>query len=296
MQASPAWDAAARLRGAVRTPYGDLRLFARKKGEKGADLGGVDGVSEQLNEQGGLGKPNPPPPSQPAGGNASAGNFNTPESQKTRASAYETAKSSQTTASPGSRGFEPGARGFTAEERNLSSADLIARMDLARNRQQGAPTPPQPPTTGQQQQQQQHQPPRQQPQPQQQQQFNREAPPKPAPSAGRGLPKIPKVKDQGNKRPGRATFTPTAANKRKLAKGTKPPTESAGERAIRLMKEAEKKKLKEAKTKASESDAGSTSSARTNRSATSKRDHSPGGAAAVAAKKKDDKTSPAATK
>ena len=309
MQASPEWDAAARLRGAVRTPYGDLRLFARKKAEKGADLGGMAGMSERLNEQGGLGKPHPPPPSPQTGGSSNS----TPESQKT-ASEYATAKSTQST-SPGSRGYEPNAKGFTQEERRSSSEDLLAKM------QRGAPPPPPPPPppqpTGQRQVPGQHftmgknllndlampgQGKKKQPPPQA---AMNKAPPMPAPPLGEFAPhlpapplgefKIPK-KERSNSSLKTAGYTPKPPNKQPKGKNKAKPTktngETYGERALRLQKEAWEKQKK-----ANPSDTESTSSrssARTTRSATSKREHSPGGPATV--KKKDDKPSPAAAK
>ena len=310
LQASPAWDAAARLRGAVRTPYGDLRLFARKKAEKAADLGGVAGMSEHLNEQGGLGKPNPP--------------TNTPESQKT-ASEYATAKSTQST-SPGSRGYEPSAKGFTQEERRSSATDLLARMDPAgpSKGQKGAPPPPPPPSqpTGQrpgqhfnmgknllddlampgQGKKQKQQPP---------QAAMNKAPPMPAPPLGEFAPhlpapplgefKIPKVrKEKSNSLPKTAGYTPKPPNKqlkgkkdKAKAKSTKSDGETYGERALRLQKEAWEKQQKAAAASDTES-TSSRSSARTTRSTSSKREHSPGGPSMV--KKKDDKPSPAAAK
>ena len=111
-QASPTWHEQAKLRGAIRTPYGDLRLFPRHKNENKTKLDGVDGVTEQLNQAGGVGHPHPPAqPKMPAGPS------HTPRrsSQGSGPSDYETTKSSMST-----EGHK--------KARKLSSSQLVEQM------------------------------------------------------------------------------------------------------------------------------------------------------------------------
>ena len=282
IKASTEWHEQAKLRGSVRTPYGDLRLFPRHKNENKAKLDGVAGLSEQLHQVDGVGQP---PPLTPSAVNAME--VSTPESQKTGTTEYETAKSTTSSMSQGMRGHEPGAKRLDKEDLKLTSAEMIAKLNVLAMKKGPPPPPPQKLAV-------QQQPPQQQPQ-------------QATPAAVGMLPPIPK-KEKG--RPRQASFKPAQPNRQHKAKKDKKSQsgESEGDRALRLQKEAwEKKQRRAAAAKAAKagaataatSDCESTSSwssVMTTRSSTSKRVHSPGETTATSVKKKNERPSPAAPK
>ena len=134
-QASPAWDMAAKLRGVVRTPYGDLRLFPRQK-DKEKDKEITD-VAQRLNEQDGLGNPNPtgdPTPTPEPRGHPEQ----TDASPASKASTeYGTARSQSPAPAPGPglRGQEPSAAGTPRADPKTTVEELLAKMGA------GGPTP-----------------------------------------------------------------------------------------------------------------------------------------------------------
>ena len=190
----------------------------------------------------------------------------TPESQKTGTTEYETAKSTTSSMSQGMRGHEPGAKRLDKEDLKLTSAEMIAKLNVLAVKK-GQPPPPQ----------------------------KRVVQPHHAtPAVVRMLPPIPKVNERV--RPSQASFTPAPPNRQNKAKKDKKSRsgELEGDRALRLQKEAwEKQQRKESKAAAkaakaaaatAASDCESTSSwssAVTTRSSSSKRAHSPGETTAV---------------
>ena len=211
----------------------------------------------------------------------------TPESQKTGTTEYETAKSTTSSMSQGMRGHEPGAKRLDKEDLKLTSAEMIAKLNVLAVKKGPPPPPPQKLAV-------QQQPPQQQPQ-------------QATPAAVGMLPPIPKKEKV---RPRQASFKPAQPNRQHKAKKDKKSQsgESEGDRALRLQKEAwEKKQRRAAAAKAAKagaataatSDCESTSSwssVMTTRSLTSKRVHSPGETTATAVKKKNERPSPAAPK
>ena len=317
-QASPAWDLAAKLKGVVRTPYGDLRLFPRHKAEKDKE---VTDVAQRLNEQNGLGNPNltgdptptTTPPRDPEQTDASPASKASTE--------YGTARSQSPAPGPGLRGQEPSAAGTPRTDPKTTVEELLAKMGAGgptpRAAQPRPPPPPPPPPqaagrpTPQRAAQQQPPPPPPPPQaaggpppPPPPQAAMNKAPPIPAPPMGKAPPpakySIPRRRSSSQPRPVPAVVvTPPQPNKQQKGKSTKAPkaatkgaakgatkTKQSGETdAMRLQMEAYLKR-----PKGSDESSSSRSSGRTTRGST-KRVHSPGEPSKT--KKKDEKPSPA---
>ena len=285
-----------------------MRLFPRHKSENKEKLDGVHGVAEQLHQQDGLGHP---PPTTPPTGQAGfmpaedQGMDTTPPSgSKGSPSEYASAKS---TLSPGMRGFEPSAKGFTRADINLSTEELLARMNAhlagrkrdkesaaARGRGGGLPMGPQRP-----------QPQHCQPPPQQQQQQQQPQPPPQQQQQQHQQPQLPKQQQQQHQQPSQPqsgpSGTPRNAGHGKPATFKLTPPSRHSKPGKPPKKESEKKRQTRQSAKAAKSESASgwetdssTTSSRTSKS--SKRERSPGERPKKSGKKKDDKPSPAASK